>query len=56
MPDKPLGPRSVNRRTKPKTRAQGRAKTQAEQREVREKNLAKARKKLKANRLAAKKK
>jgi len=56
MPDKPLGAKSYTRRTKPKTRAQGRAKTSAEKREVQMKNLGKARKALAKKRKAGKKK
>jgi len=56
MADKPLGARQLNRRTKPKTRAQGRAKSASEKREVQMKNLDKARKALKKKRALAKKK
>jgi len=60
MPSKPLigfSSQSLTRfrKTKPKTRAQKKSKTQAQIREEKEKNLKKARKKLAANRKAAKK-
>jgi len=55
MPDKPLGGFLRARRTKPKTRAQKLAKGNAQIREQRLKNLAKARRVRKKNLTAAKK-
>ncbi len=55
MPDKPMGLRLAPRKAKQKTRAQGRAKTNAEKRETQMKNLGKARKVLAKKRKDAKK-
>lgn len=54
MPLKPMSGLSI-RRSKPRTRAQKKAKTQAQIREEREKNLAKARRKRAKNLREAKK-